>query len=169
MFIGMKHISITFRYIIPMYLRLTTFAKTLPQMSFHLMCCYLFPLWGSTHNSADCWSAHISPVSRDACPRHLQTCARLMQAGSLRPGPPPPTKILATPVTELQKEQNGMEQERHLLNVNSIQSFRLCLFFFPVIRLLFLLSVINYIYHIYHIYHIHSVHNYTIACFKKYV
>ena len=89
MFIGMKHISFTFRYIIPMYLRLTTFAKTLPQMSFHLMCCYLFPLWGSTHNSADCWSAHRSPASRDARPRHLQTCARLMQAGSLRPGAPP--------------------------------------------------------------------------------
>ena len=35
-FIGMKHISPTFMYIIPMYLRLTTFTKTLPQMSFHL-------------------------------------------------------------------------------------------------------------------------------------
>ena len=42
MFIGMKHISPTFRYIIPMYLRLKTFTKTLPQMSFHLICCYLF-------------------------------------------------------------------------------------------------------------------------------
>ena len=35
-FIGMKHISPTFMYIIPMYLRLTRFTKTLPQMSFHL-------------------------------------------------------------------------------------------------------------------------------------
>ena len=35
-FIGMKHISPTFMYIIPMYLRLKTFTKTLPQMSFHL-------------------------------------------------------------------------------------------------------------------------------------
>ena len=32
MFIGMKHSSPTFRYSIPMYLRLTTFTKTLPQM-----------------------------------------------------------------------------------------------------------------------------------------
>ena len=35
-FIGMKHISPTFMYIIPMYLRLTTFTKTLSQKSFHL-------------------------------------------------------------------------------------------------------------------------------------
>ena len=32
----MKHISPTFMHSIPMYLRLTTFTKTLPQMSFHL-------------------------------------------------------------------------------------------------------------------------------------
>ena len=32
-FIGMEHISPTFVYIIPMYLRLTTFTKALPQMS----------------------------------------------------------------------------------------------------------------------------------------
>ena len=44
MFIGMKHISPTFRFIIPMYLRLTTFTKTLPQMSFHLICCYFSAL-----------------------------------------------------------------------------------------------------------------------------
>ena len=35
-FIGMNHISPTFMYIIPMYLRLTTFTKKTPQMSFHL-------------------------------------------------------------------------------------------------------------------------------------
>ena len=46
-------------YIIPMYLRLTTFTKTLPQMSFHLYFFAIFiSLWGSTHDSADCWSAH---------------------------------------------------------------------------------------------------------------
>ena len=36
MFIRMKHISPAFKYIITMYLRLTTFTKTLPQMSFQL-------------------------------------------------------------------------------------------------------------------------------------
>ena len=36
-------------YIIPMYLRLKTFTKTLPQMSFHLLCFAIFiSLWGST-------------------------------------------------------------------------------------------------------------------------
>ena len=34
--IGMKHISPTLMYIIPMYLRLTTFTKNLPKMSIHL-------------------------------------------------------------------------------------------------------------------------------------
>ena len=55
----MKHISHRFMYIRPMYLRLTTFTKTLPQMSFHLYFFAIFiSLWGSTHDSADCRSAH---------------------------------------------------------------------------------------------------------------
>ena len=49
---------------------LTTFTKTLPQMSFHL---YLFAifisLWGSTHDSAHCWSAHRSSATRDSFKR----------------------------------------------------------------------------------------------------
>ena len=36
-------------YIIPMYLRVKTFTKTLPQMSFHLLYFAIFIfLWGST-------------------------------------------------------------------------------------------------------------------------
>ena len=68
--IGMKHISPTFMCSIPMYLRLTTFTKTLPQMSFHL---YLFAifisLWGSTIASVDWWSAHRPPAARDSFKR----------------------------------------------------------------------------------------------------
>ena len=84
----MKHISPTFMYIIPMYLRLTTFTKTLLQCHFTYIFCYFISLWGSIHDSADCWSAHISP----ACPRQLQTCARLMQDWVASAGWPPPNK-----------------------------------------------------------------------------
>ena len=84
-FIGMNHISPTCMYIIPMYLRLTTFTKTLPQMPFHL---YLFAifilLWGSTHDSADCWSAHRSSAARDSFKRVHGWC----KAGWRRPGAP---------------------------------------------------------------------------------
>ena len=80
--IGMKYISPTLMYIIPMYLRRTTFTKKLPQMSFHL---YFFAnfisLWGSTHDSADCL-------------RQLQTCEQLMQAWVASAGQPSPKSWL---------------------------------------------------------------------------
>ena len=45
-FSGMKHISPRSMYIIPMYLRLTTLTKTLPQMSFHqYFLLFLFRDW----------------------------------------------------------------------------------------------------------------------------
>ena len=79
MFIGIN----TFWYIITMYLRLTTFTKTLPKCHFN----YFFPLRGSTHNSADCWSADRSPASRgDSFKRVHDWC----KAGWRRPGAPPP-------------------------------------------------------------------------------
>ena len=79
-----------------MYLKLTTFTKTLPQMSFHLKKKFLFiSLWGSTHDSADCWSAHRSSAACDSFKCVHDWC----EAGWRRPGAPPPqTKILATPV-----------------------------------------------------------------------
>ena len=56
-------------------------------------------LFGSTHDSADCWRAHDAPRP-PSCPRQLQTCGRLMHGWVEAAGcpPPPPTKILATPV-----------------------------------------------------------------------
>ena len=33
-----------------------------------------FPALGSTHNSADCWSAHRSPAARDSFKRLMQGC-----------------------------------------------------------------------------------------------
>ncbi len=88
-FIGIKHISPTFMYIIPMNLRLTTFTKTLPQLSFHLYFFAIFiSLWGSTHDSADCWSAHISSAARDSFKRVHDWC----KARWRRPGAPPPNK-----------------------------------------------------------------------------
>ena len=74
-----------FMYIIPMYLRLTTFTKTLTQMPFHLYFLAIFILfWGATHDSADCWSAHRSPAS-NVC----TTNARLGGVGRV---PPPQQK-----------------------------------------------------------------------------
>ena len=88
-FIGMKHLSPTFVYTIPMYLRLTPFTKTLPKMSFSLKKNLFFPLWGSTYDSADCWSAHRSPSARDSFKRVHDWC----KAGWRRPGAPPPKQI----------------------------------------------------------------------------
>ena len=52
-------------------------------------------LWGSTHDSANCWSAHRSSAARDSFKRVHDLC----KAWWRRPGAPPPqTKILATPV-----------------------------------------------------------------------
>ena len=51
-------------------------------------------LWGSTHDSADCWSAHRSPAVRDNFKR-----ARLMHGWVESAGwPLPQTKIMDKPV-----------------------------------------------------------------------
>ena len=72
-----------------MYLWLTTFTKTLPQMSFHLYFFAIFiSLWGSTHDSANCWSAHRSSAARDSFKRVHDLC----KAWWRRPGAPPPPK-----------------------------------------------------------------------------
>ena len=42
-------------------------------------------LWGSTHDSADCWSAHRSSAARDSFKRVHDWC----KAGWRRPGAPP--------------------------------------------------------------------------------
>ena len=59
-------------------------------MSFHLYFFAIFiSLWGSTHDSADCWSAHRSSAARDSLKRVHDWC----KAGWRRPGaPPPPNK-----------------------------------------------------------------------------
>ena len=53
---------------------------------------FLISLWGSIHDSAECWSAHRSPA---AASNVCTTDARLGGVGRV---PPPETKILATPV-----------------------------------------------------------------------
>ena len=50
-------------------------------------------LWGSIHDSADSWSAHMSLAAHDSLKRVHDWC----KAGWRRPGAPQ-TKILATPV-----------------------------------------------------------------------
>ena len=50
-------------------------------------------LWDSTHDSADCWSAHRPPAARDSFKRVHERC----EAGWRRSGRPQ-TKILATPL-----------------------------------------------------------------------
>ena len=70
------------------------YKKPPPNVTSHIFFCYFFSLWGSTHDSVDCWSAHRSLVARDSFKRVRRCC----MAGWRRPGAPPPTKILATPV-----------------------------------------------------------------------
>ena len=86
LFIGMKHISPTFRYIMPMYLRLTTFTKHLPQMSFHLFVCDFFR--SGTPIITLMTVGALTVLQLPA--RQLQTCARLMQGWMESAGCPPP-------------------------------------------------------------------------------
>ena len=64
-----------------------------PNMPFHP---YLFAifisLWASTHDSADCWSAHRSPAVRDSFKRVHDRC-KVGDVGLVAPQ----TKILAKP------------------------------------------------------------------------
>ena len=56
---NMSHICCTtFMYIIPMYLRLTTFTKPSSKCNFTYIWCYFYFILGLHHESADCWSAH---------------------------------------------------------------------------------------------------------------
>ena len=75
-------------------LRMTTFTKTLPHMSFHLNFFAIFiSLSGSTHDSVDWWSAHrpqLPATASNVC----TTDAWLGGDGRVTPQ----TKILATPV-----------------------------------------------------------------------
>ena len=83
--------SPTCMYIIPMYLWVTTFTKTVPKLCFAIC----ISLWGSTHDSDDCWSAHRSPAARDSFKRVHDRC----KAGWRHSGAPaPPKKILESPV-----------------------------------------------------------------------
>ena len=73
----------------------------------------IFPLWGSTHNSADCWSAHRSPAARDSFKRRHDWC----KAGWCRPGAPPPTptKILTVLVNrQIPFKYRACMRQRHL-------------------------------------------------------
>ena len=56
---------------------LRTFTKPLPHVIFTYLFCYFNSLFGSTHDSADYWSAHSAP--RPHMPvRQLRECARMM-------------------------------------------------------------------------------------------
>ena len=57
--------------------------KKTSQMSFHLYFFAIFiSLWCSTHDSADCWSAHISSAARDSFKCVHDSC----KSGWSRPG-----------------------------------------------------------------------------------
>ena len=89
MFIGMKHISPTF--IIPIYLRLTTFQKPSPKCHFTYI--FLLFLFRSGAPPVTLLNAGALTAARDSFKRVHDLC----KAGWRRPGGPP-TKILATPV-----------------------------------------------------------------------
>ena len=61
MFIGMKHISPTFRYIISF--ETDNIYKNPPPNVISPNLLLFCPFWGSTHYFADCWSVHRSPAS----------------------------------------------------------------------------------------------------------
>ena len=88
----MKHISPTFMYIIPMYLRLTTFTKTLLQCHFTYIFCYFISLWGSIMTLLAA-GALTDPQLPATASNVCTTDARLGGVGQ--------TKILATPVTPM--------------------------------------------------------------------
>ena len=88
--IGMKHISPTFRYIMPLYLRLTTFTKPSPKCHFSYLLLFLF-----------CSGAPIITLMTAGAltdlrlpARQLQTCARLMQGWVESAGCPPKKTIV---------------------------------------------------------------------------
>ena len=92
-FIGMKHISPTFMYIIPMCLRLTTFTKKPPPNVISPYIFWLFLFRSGTLLTAGALTGHRLPATAsNVC----TTEARLGGVG--RVAPPPQTKILATPV-----------------------------------------------------------------------
>ena len=59
--------------------------KPSPKCNFPKQNSIFFSLWGSTYDSADCWSAHRPPSARDSFKRVHDWC----KAGWRRPGPPP--------------------------------------------------------------------------------
>ena len=95
-FIGMKHISPTFMYIIPMYLRLTTFTKTLSPnvISTIFVLVFLFRS-GAPPMTLLTAGALTNPRLPATASNVCTTDARLGGVG--RVPPPPPTKILAYP------------------------------------------------------------------------
>ena len=92
----MKHISPTLMYIIPMYLRLITFTKILPQMLFHL---YLFAIIISL------WAPPMTLLTVGALtvPQLCATASNVCTTDARPSGvgrTPPQTKIIATPVCD---------------------------------------------------------------------
>ena len=87
--IGMKHISPTFMYIIPMHVfeADNIYQNPLPNVISPKKIGIFISLRGSTHDYIDCWSAQIFPA-----PRQLQTCARLMHGWVASRGWVPPNK-----------------------------------------------------------------------------
>ena len=80
----MKNISPTYMYIIPMYLRLTTFTKTLPL--------YIFLLFLFRSGAPPMTLLTAGALTDPQLPAQVQTCARLMQGWVASAVCPPPTK-----------------------------------------------------------------------------
>ena len=90
MFIGMKHISPTFRYTIAMYLRLTTFTKTLPQCHFK----YFFAIFlrSGTRLITLLTAGALTDIQLPATPSNV--CTTDARLGGVDRVPPPPNKNL---------------------------------------------------------------------------
>ena len=120
----MKHISPTFMYIIPMYLRLTPFTKTFPQMSFHLYFVAIFiSLWGSTHDSADCWTGALTDPRLPATASNVCTTdARLGGVGRVPP-PPPPNKNPGYAGVLLGGREGGCHKKYSVYAFNNVDNY----------------------------------------------
>ena len=83
-FIGIKHISPTSMYNhTNVFDADNNYKNPPPNVISPIFFVIFISLWGSTHDSAYCWSAHISPAARDSFKRELDRDAWLGGVGRL--------------------------------------------------------------------------------------
>ena len=95
-FIGMKHISPTFMYHTNVFEADNIYKKPPPNEISPIFFAIFISFWVSTHDSANCWSAHRPPAARDSFNHVQDWCKAVGGIG----GVPPKHKFLATPLVQ---------------------------------------------------------------------